>query len=40
LTFCSRNDINLIALRTDFTFDVLRFDPRYAELVRKVGLPQ
>ena len=30
----------LIALRTDFTLDSLRSDPRYAQLVRKIGLPQ
>jgi TolB-like protein/tetratricopeptide (TPR) repeat protein/predicted Ser/Thr protein kinase len=27
-------------LRTDFPFDSLRSDPRYAELVRKIGFPQ
>jgi TolB-like protein/tetratricopeptide (TPR) repeat protein/class 3 adenylate cyclase len=30
----------LIGLRTDFMFDSLRSDPRYAELVRKIGFPQ
>jgi eukaryotic-like serine/threonine-protein kinase len=30
----------LYGLRTDFAFDSLRSDPRYAELVRKIGLPQ
>ncbi len=30
----------LYGLRTDFTLDSLRSDPRYAELVRKIGFPQ
>jgi tetratricopeptide (TPR) repeat protein len=33
-------DDNLINLKTQFTLDSLRPDPRFAELVRKVGLPQ
>ena len=29
-----------MSLRTDFTMDSLRSDPRYSELGRKIGLPQ
>jgi TolB-like protein/Tfp pilus assembly protein PilF len=34
------HDENMISLRTDFTLDSLHSDPRYADLVRKIGLPQ
>jgi hypothetical protein len=33
-------DFNLIGLKTDFLLDPLHSDPRFAELVHKVGLPQ
>jgi TolB-like protein len=39
-TAYQERDFGLIGIRTDFSFDSLRSDPRYAELVRKIGLPQ
>jgi len=33
-------DTGILALRTDFSVDGLRSDIRYAELLRKIGLPQ
>jgi hypothetical protein len=33
-------DALLENLKTDFLLDAIRSDPRFAELVRKVGLPQ
>ena len=39
-TAYQEHDILLINLRTDIGFDSLRPDPRYAELVRKIGFPQ
>jgi eukaryotic-like serine/threonine-protein kinase len=38
-TAYQEHDVNLLGLRTDFAMDGLRSDPRYAEMVRKVGFP-
>jgi tetratricopeptide (TPR) repeat protein len=39
-TAYQEHEVYLINLRTDFALDSLRSDPRYAELVRKIGFPQ
>jgi len=39
-TACQERDSSLEGLKTDFLLDPLRSDRRFAELVRKVGLPQ
>jgi hypothetical protein len=35
-----KHDIMLIGLRTEVALDSLRSDPRYTELVRKIGFPR
>jgi hypothetical protein len=39
-TAYQERDLYLLGLKTDFLLDPLRSDVRFAELVRKVGLPQ
>jgi hypothetical protein len=39
-TAYQEHDGSTMAVRTDFVFDSLHSDPRFAELVRKIGLPQ
>jgi adenylate cyclase len=39
-TAFQEHDEGLVALKTDFTLDPIRSDPRFAELMRKLGLPQ
>jgi serine/threonine protein kinase len=39
-TAYQERDVNLLGLKTDFLLDSLRSDSRFAELVRKMGLPQ
>ena len=39
-TAYQERDGSLLGLKTDFQLDPIRSDPRFAELVQKVGLPQ
>jgi eukaryotic-like serine/threonine-protein kinase len=39
-TAYQERDVGMLSLKTDFLLDPLRSDPRFAELVLKMGLPQ
>jgi hypothetical protein len=39
-TAYQEHDIYLMNLRNDYQMDLLRSDPRYGELLRKMGFPQ
>src|SRR5262249_23703382 len=39
-TAYQERDGGLLSLKTDFQLDLIRSDPRFVELVHKVGLPQ
>ena len=39
-TAYQERDYFLIGLKTDFLLDPIRSDPRFAELIQKVGFPQ
>ena len=39
-TSFQEHEQDLLGLKTDSSFDLVRSDPRFVELVRKVGLPQ
>jgi eukaryotic-like serine/threonine-protein kinase len=39
-TAYQERDFSMLGLRTDFSLDPIHSDPRFAELVRKMGLPQ
>jgi hypothetical protein len=39
-TAFQEHDSSLTGIRTDFVMDPLRSDPRYADLIRRIGLPQ